>query len=114
MHPEVGRMVIYKITEEQAVQINRRRTSGREIAERIAKNTPESSAWPLGAQAHIGNVAVPGQYFPMVIVRIWPDEFGPYMHGVNGQVFLDGNDTFWVTSASQGTSNGQWDWPPQG
>lgn len=32
-------------------------------------------------------------------------------YGVNGQAFLDGNDTLWVTSAPQGDGNGFWDWP---
>lgn len=36
----------------------------------------------------------------------WQDE-----PGINGQVFLDGNDTLWVTSADEGTEPGQWSWP---
>lgn len=113
MEPTIGRTVLFTITADQADQVNRRRTTGVKIAERIAKNTPTSSAWPLGAQAHIGNTATAGQQFPMVIVAVWPDEFGPGIFGVNGQVFLDGNDCLWVTSAAEGTEPGQWHWPPR-
>ena len=111
MKPTIGRTVIFRITEEQAQQINRRRTDGKAIADRIAKNTSATSAWPIGAQAHIGNNVTAGQEFPLVIVAVWPDEFGQGKPGVNGQAFLDGNDSFWVTSAGEGAENGQWHWP---
>ena len=111
MKPTIGRTVIFKITDQQAQEINRRRTTGSAIAERIKKNTPDSSAWPIGAQAHIGNNVSEGQEYPLVIVRVWPDEFGAGIPGVNGQALLDGNDALWVTSAREGTENGQWHWP---
>jgi hypothetical protein len=63
-----------------------------------------SSSWPIGAQAHIGNVVAAGNEFPMIVVAVWSDS-------VNGQVFLDGNDCLWVTAVHEGTQNGQWDWP---
>ncbi len=109
MQPTIGRIVIFKLTQDHADAVNRRRTTGREIASRIAKNTDDSSAWPLGAQAHIGNSAFEGQEVPLIIVRIWPDGAG--VPGVNGQAFLDGNDVLWITSAGEGTENGQWHWP---
>jgi hypothetical protein len=106
MTPTIGRTVIYTITEEQAATINRRRTTGSEIAARI-----HTSEWPTGAQAHIGNGAWGGEEYPMVIVRVWPDEFGIGKPGINGQVLLDGNDTLWVTSAGEGDAPGKWHWP---
>jgi hypothetical protein len=99
----IGRTVLYTLTPSDAEQINRRRTTGTAIAERIK--------WPLGAQAHIGNSAYAEESYPMVVVRVWPDEFGPGIPGVNGQVLLDGNDTFWVTSAKEGMEPGTWHWP---
>ena len=111
--PTVGRIVIFKLTAAQAQQINRRRTDSKSIAERIAKNTDNTSAWPIGAQAHIGNPASAGDYYPCIVVRVWMDEFGPGKPGINGQVFLDGNDQFWVTSAAEGNEDGQWHWPPR-
>ena len=97
MKPSVGRTVHYMLSENDAEQINRRRTDGASIAARIAQN-----AWPLGAQAHIGSHAEAGQVFPMVIVRVWGDD---PVSAVNGQVFLDGNDVFWATSRQQVTAD---------
>ncbi len=93
MTPSPGRIVHYMLTAQDAEQINRRRTSGASIAERIGQDK-----WPLGAQAHIGNEAREGDVYPMVIIRVFdPDP----VWRVNGQVLLDGNDTFWATSRGQ-------------
>jgi hypothetical protein len=100
MKPTIGRTVIFRITEEQAQQINRRRTNSQSIAARIGDDK-----WPLGAQAHIGNEVHAGDEFPMVIVRVWNE------WSVNGQAMLDGNDTLWTLSAQTGNENGQWRWP---
>jgi hypothetical protein len=90
----VGRTVLYTLSEQDAEEINRRR-------------------WPAWAQAHIGNPAAAGDEVPLVVVRVWPHEFGENVPGVNGQAFLDGNDTLWVTSAKEGTEPGTWAWPPR-
>lgn len=95
--PRLGEVVTYRLTENDAIQINRRRTSGTKIAEGIA-----AGKWPLGAQAHIGNEVKAGERYPMIIVHAWG---GTY---VNGQVMLDGNDTLWVTSVMLGDEPGNW------
>lgn len=100
MKPTIGRIVILKLSDQQAVEINRRRTTGGAILDRI-----KLGQWPLGAQAHIGNEVHAGDEFPMVVVRVWSESC------VNGQVLLDGNDTYWATSVSQGDQNGMWHWP---
>jgi hypothetical protein len=105
MTPTIGRIVIYTLTDQDAEQINRRRTTGPEIAARIASIPRE---WPLGAQAHIGNTVEQGMSFPMLIVRTWGDDPGS---AVQGQVFLDGNDTYWATSRVCGEHAGMWRWP---
>lgn len=105
--PSIGRIVHYRLTGENAVAINRRRTTSNAIADRI-----KDEKWPLGAQAHIGNGAVEGDAVPLIIVRVWPDEYGPGVPGVNGQALLDGNDALWVTSAKEGAGPGCWSWPP--
>ena len=105
MIPTIGRIVIYTLTDEDAAQINRRRTTGPEIARRIGAAPRE---WPLGAQAHIGNTVEQGMTFPMLIVRTWGE--APES-AVQGQVFLDGNDTFWATSRVCGERPGDWRWP---
>jgi hypothetical protein len=108
MKPTVGRIVHYMLTSDDADRINLRRTTGSSIRERI-----QAEMWSLGAQAHIGNHKSAGMVLPMIVCRVWPDEYGPGVPGVNGQVFLDGNDQLWVTSAKEGPDRGQWNWPPR-
>jgi len=106
MKVTVGRTVLYKLTAKDCEQIMRRRTNSQSIAERI-----KADKWPLGAQAHIGNPHSEGQVLPLVVCRVWDNEFGEGVDGINGQVFLDGNDALWVTSAREGSDPGQWSWP---
>lgn len=101
--PTIGRLVHYRLSADDATQINRRRTTGAIIATRM-----KYKAWPAGAQAHIGNDAAEGDTFPMLIVRVWgtsPES------AVNGQVFLDGNDVLWVTSVVLGDGPRTFSWP---
>lgn len=110
MTPTTGRLVLYALSEADADAVNRRRTDSRAIRERMQASPKE---WPEGAQAHIGNTAREGDTVPLLVVRVWPNEYGENVPGVNGQAFLDGNDVLWVTSAKEGTQPGQWSWPPR-
>ncbi len=115
MTPTIGRIVLYTLTEDNAKQINRRRTDSKSIRERMQV---EPRQWPEGAQAHIGNSASVGDVVPLHVVRVWPDEYGVGVPGINGQAILDGNDTLWVTSAKEGaqpgvSEPGTWAWPPR-
>lgn len=103
--PTLGRVVIYKLSEQNAAEINRRRTTPYSISQRISLNCNSQTLWPLGAQAHIGNEVSAGDEFPMTVVRVWSDTC------VSGQVLLDGCDTYWSTSISEGEHNGMWHWP---
>jgi hypothetical protein len=122
MEITIGRTVLYTLCEQDAEQINRRRTTGQSIADRIKRCsssaiTPSEGAvwiglnggWPIGAQAHIGNTVSAGYVFPMTVVRVWDKASGC----INGQVLLDGNDTYWATSRHEGTEPGTWAWPEQ-
>jgi hypothetical protein len=96
--PTLGRIVHYRLGPTDAASINKRRDSFK-----ASKN-----GWTGGPQAHVGNHAAEGNVYPMVVVGI----HGP--NCVNGQVLLDGNDTLWVTSASESDKNqGCWFWPPR-
>ncbi len=99
MNATLGRIVHYVLSAQDAEQINRRRTTGPAIAERIP-----SGAWPVGAQAHIGNAAREGQHVAAIVVA-------PNSDTCNLQCFLDGNDAFWALSAREGTEPGTWHWP---
>ena len=96
----VGRIVQYILSAWDAEQINRRRVPLFDSASAAqAKN---------GAQVHVGNTAHEGDVFPMIVCRVWETAESV---SVNGQVFLDGNDTLWTTSSHEGTEPGTWHWP---
>jgi len=112
MIPTIGRIVIYTMTVEDALSVNRRRTTGKSIAERMMVNPP---LWPVGAQAHFGNSVQEGDRYPMIIVKTWGDH--PHS-AVNGKVMLDGSDTYWATSRlldivsdNDPPTPGMWRWP---
>ena len=119
MQVTTGRTVLYTLSADDAERVNRRRTTGTSIAERMKVQISQVETatpilgWPTGAQAHIGNPASAGDVVPLVVVRVWPNEFGEGVPGVNGQAFLDGNDALWITSAKEGTDPGTWAWPPR-
>jgi hypothetical protein len=112
--PTIGRIVHYTLSVYDAEQINRRRTTGASIAERmldIAQRILDGlSTWPAGAQAHIGNHAKEGDVFPMIIVKVWGHD---PTSCVNGQVFLDGTDVLWATSVAVGEGPRTFSWPLQ-
>src|ERR1035437_2345429 len=98
MIPSVGRIVHIKLSDNCAANINKRRSNA-DTSKIASKNS--------GAVVHTGNPVRGGDVFPMIITKLWankPDENS----GVNGQIFLDGNDTYWTTSVVQGTEKGQW------
>lgn len=101
MPPTIGRIVHYKLTAEDAVAINHRR-------EGLGSSAAD---WPKGAIQHHGNHASEGQTFPAMIVVVHNELC------VNLQVYLDGNDALWVTSAmlSPGSEIAprEWGWPPR-
>ena len=101
--PSVGRIVHYKLTMDDANAINKRRS---EFVGGRTLNEP----WNKGAQAHVGNFSQMGDDVPAIIIRVWPNEYGD-KPGINAQVFLDGNDSLWITSKEEGDKNGQWHWP---
>ena len=125
MNPSIGRIVHYTLSADDAAKINRRRTTGESIAERLKWGVigkhgdviPAQSldgsvrSWPAGAQAHIGNEAKAGDVFPMIIVKVWSWGDEAVEHEVNGQVFLDGTDVLWAVNVSEGEGPGTWAWP---
>jgi hypothetical protein len=100
MTVSVGRIVHYTLSAYVAEKINKRRQDA--IKSRIADLEE-------GSQIHYGNTAVEGDVLPMIVVRVWENNL------VNGQVLLDGNDTYWATSVPQVDPDqspvGHWDWP---
>lgn len=87
--PTIGRIVIYKLSEEDAATIQIRRVEGTQASMALA------------------NHAHAGQEFPAMVVRTWGDQ--PDSR-VNLKVFLDGADNFWATSRVVGDRPGEYHW----
>lgn len=89
--PALRRFVLYTLSEHDARVVNGQR---------------EVASWRKGNEAHEGDV------FPMLITRVWADWQGKVHPDslVNGQVFLDGNDTLWATSVKAGTGPNTYSW----
>ncbi|MFI0897077.1 hypothetical protein [Streptomyces sp. NPDC020983] len=103
MQPTIGRIVHYALTQADANAINKRRADAKNL--NAAGVTLASQE--LGPQIHVGNHATAGDYLPAMIVATFG---GP---ATNLQVFLDGNDTYWATSRTEGDGPGFWTWPPR-
>lgn len=100
----IGRIVHYVLSVEDSTKINKRR---RDAQARFYPHLIED-----GAQIHYGNDTRPGDILPMIVTAVWPDDL------VSGQVFLDGNDTFWAQSIhpmpeEETNTMGYWMWPPR-
>lgn len=87
MQPTIGRILIYKLSVLDVARIQRTANEGNE------------------------NPHAVGQELPLLVCCVWPNEFGPGKAGVNGQLFLDGQRTLWITSVGEGDIEGRWHWP---
>ena len=96
----LGRTVLYTLAEEDAVKINKRRDDYKAHLNKY----PGSEG--TGAICHVGNPVRAGDVFPAVAVRVF-EQAG----SANLQVTLDGTDTFWACSVSEGTGGRTWAWP---
>ena len=94
MDPTIGRIVHYKLSSFDADEILNTRGQG---SRRV-------NGAPGGLK---GNAVAPGDVYPAMTVRVG-SEGSPTCQL---QVFLDGNDTHWATSRTQGDEEGQWSWP---
>jgi len=103
--PTIGRIVHYTLAAADAEKINKRQLDGGNL---VPGESTTLARHDLGAVIHSGNSVNEGDAFPMMITRVWGDTPSS---AVNGQVMLDGNDTAWVTSVSEGTGPGHFVWP---
>lgn len=87
--PTMNRIVNYRVSARDVEQIVRQRSASQYVSH--------------GNEVNVGDV------FPMMVIRAWKP--GDAEHTINGQAFLDGNDTLWVTTATEGDKPGQWHWP---
>ncbi len=106
MTPTQGRIVLYKLSSDDASDINRRRAD----FTAYCNTNPRGESGIPGASGHIGhygNTVLAGDIYPAMIVQTWGQMT------VNLQVHLDGNDTYWATSRQEGSKPGQWMVPPR-
>ena len=103
MGARLGADVVYTLTKSDADAINRRREDFKVHLHRAPKNV-QGLDGRSGYQGHVGNHAGEGQECAAKVVRV----FDPGSHTANLQVFLDGNDTYWATSATLGTGPGKY------
>lgn len=101
MSATLGRIVHYKLTQADAVRINRRRWD-------FERHRTRDTYHDTGYVAHWGAEVIAGDVLPMIVTRTydWTD-------AINGQIFLDGSDTLWVQDVKEGDGEGQWSWPPR-
>ena len=99
-----GRVVNYVLSEQDHVEVLRRRTDPNGIRGRIEEGT-----WPFGAMAHIGNPVLGGDILPAMVVKVHPDDT------VNLKVMLDGTDVLWVQAVAldETKAQGTWHWIPR-
>jgi hypothetical protein len=87
-HAFIGLMVLYRLTADDASATNMRRDDALRNRE---------------------NSVSEGDRVPMIITRVWLAAADSPWGSVNGQAFLDGNDSLWVTSVEEGDQPGQWE-----
>jgi hypothetical protein len=109
MTPTIGRVVHYKLHQGDVDQINRRRADFAAFNRENRDTAAEPGHFPgrSGHIGHYGNEVTEGDVYPAIVVRTFLGTT------VNLQVQLDGNDTYWATSRSEGDDAGFWSWPPR-
>ena len=117
MRPTIGRIVHYRLTREDAESISHRRRSylhqhfrGNDVREAdIVAMTVTRDGITLAPDDAFDRAALAGELGPGAAYAAAAPRFE-----INAQAWLDGNDTFWVTSAKgPGTKLGEWSWPPR-
>jgi hypothetical protein len=93
--PTIGRIVIYTLSTDDAVKINKRRDDA--VLSRHSN----------GVMVHVGNEVMEGNEYPAIVVEVWGDRPDS---PINLKVELDGSDAFWAGSRKVGTGPGTYHW----
>lgn len=99
--PTLGRVVLFTVSEQDADAINKRRAD-------FAHHRTGETYQDTGYVAHYGNTVRAGDVFPATVVRVFEAAGSANLH-----VQLDGTDTYWATSVSEGEGPRTWAWPPR-
>jgi hypothetical protein len=98
--PTIGRIVIYKLSQDDCNKINKRRADGDAWAAFHRQNSN-------GAMVHVGNYVAEGYEYPALVVKTWGNS---PTSAVNLKVELDGSDSYWATSRIVGNKPGDYHW----
>lgn len=107
MQPSLGADVLYTLSEDDATQINRRRSDFHAFGQSHAHPHEPGQPGATGHVGHVGNFTRKGDVCPAKVVRT----FDETVTTANLQVYLDGNDTYWATSRRDGEGPGTWAYP---
>ncbi|MEE4540975.1 hypothetical protein V2S66_03205 [Streptomyces sp. V4-01] len=100
--PTIGRIVHYTLTAADADAINKRRSDFTAFGQTLAGTPDPGHRGATGHVAHVGNHARAGAICAAMIVQTFDG------HAANLQVHLDGTDTYWATSRTEGDGEGHW------
>jgi hypothetical protein len=89
MLPDIGQVVLYSLTEEQA--------------ERITLRRQEASPAGIGPLPGV----LPGDSVPLLVAAC-ASGYGDGVSAVAGRLLLDDDDEWWVTSVIEGVAPGAW------
>lgn len=103
--PTVGRVVHYTMSQFDADAVNKRRADFQQFRSLHSGPSDPGQAGADGHVAHVGNHVPAGLVCAAIVVRSFGGD------AVNLQVLMDGNDTFWATSRTEGDGEGHWSWP---
>ena len=95
----IGTTVLYTLNAADADTINRHRD---DFTRASMGRYTEAAA--TGYVAHVGNAVRAAEQYPAIVVRRFSDVGG----AVNLHVLLDGDDTYWATSRTEGDGEGHW------
>jgi len=101
--PQPTNVVLYCLTQDDADKINKRRNDSMESLDKHKANSD-------GTVLHFGGEVYSGERYPMLILRVWGDN--PTENSdVNGLVFADGAEGYWVQGVCYGEGRGEFTWP---
>jgi hypothetical protein len=89
MLPDIGQVVLYSLTEEQAARITERRL--------------QSASTGFGPAPSV----LPGDAVPMLVAAC-ATGYEDGVSAVAGRLLLDDDDDWWVTSVTEGVAPGAW------
>lgn len=101
----LGRTVIYILSQDDEIMINRRRTNSATV-----QHLRDNRQFSPGVQAHIGSNVAAGEEVVAVVTRVIEDNT---VNRANLKLQLDGSDTLWVKGAAEDPDKqrGTWHFP---